>query len=165
MGRIRRKVFGHEPKRPAELVLSRCRQETGLHCWTSTKGALEIAVFLQRHPDQASTVTDDEANVRIAYRSWHPEEIKFTRKMDCENGTLESHDPKQPFKMLTGRVVAHSHRSEIVPDGVRVTRGPGGAKIEAVLTFDPSGPKVSETGTAEFSFSFPAGESVACLCC
>jgi hypothetical protein len=165
MGRIRRKFFGHEPMRAAERVLSSCKEETGLHCWISPKGALEIAVFLERHPELPSSGGSDDGKVRIAYRSWRPEEIEFTRRVDCENGVLESHDPQQPFKMLSGRVVAHSHRSDIVPGAVGVTRKPGGTKIEAVLTFDPSGPKMSDTGTAEFSFSFPEGKSVACPCC
>jgi hypothetical protein len=162
---LRRKFFGWEPKRKYERALSSCEEEIGIQCWSSTKGALELAVFLQRHTDADLPLPGDEANVRIACRSWHPVEFMVTREFECEGGTVADHDPEQIFRLIAGRVIGRRHRSYFVGDGVRVTRSEGGAKVEAVLKFVPPDPVLSDTGTAEFSLSFPGGGSFKCLCC
>jgi hypothetical protein len=160
---LRRKVFGWAPKNDSERVLSSCdSEEIGIECRTLHKGAIELAVFLQHHTDANEPLPADEANVRIACRSWSPAEFNVTRDLECEGGTLAPYDSKKEFKLIAGRVAARRYRSYLVGDGVRVTREPSGAKIGAVLNFVPPDQALS---TAAFSLSFPSGGPFKCLCC
>lgn len=168
MGRIWKKVSGEEPKEPADRVLENCGVGPGIRCWSSWAGALELAIYLQRHAEDDTEdgrpTKDENAKIRIAYRSFHPEPVRFTRKYEINGGSLASHDALKLFNAAPGRTIGQRSMTARIPDAVSVRRGPNGSQIEAEIVFVDGGLQPSGETHAQLSLLFPDGE-LKCFCC
>ena len=164
MGRIWRNFSGDEPKVPADLVLESCGGD-GIHCWDSTSGALEMAMFLQPHLENGQQLPAGRARVRFAYRSFHPEPVEFTRRLTCSGGTLAPHEEEKMFTLMSGRLAGKRHRTAFVPDAVEVTRGSAGVQVDAHVTFASPRLQLDNDGHEPFSVDFPEGQGFDCCCC
>lgn len=156
--------LGGKSMTPAERVLDRCRH-VSVYCWSSTVGALEMALFLELHSDPGGAEAPFRAKAMIAYRSFHPELIEFTWEVLCHGGQVDAHDVDAPHHIMTGRTAAEACRSNVLPCAVGVERGPDGAQVEAHIQFHQKGPQVSDGGIEIFSVAFPSGEDLQCPCC
>jgi hypothetical protein len=166
--KIWKKVTGARPQEPAEVVLAACRGSSnhGLHCRSVGGGAVELAVFLQNpkdHPEEGD-IPADSARVKIAYRSYHPKPFRFTRRYECKGGTIDAHDHEEEFEVAAGKTEGWPFRTEVVPDGVKVERGSGGAQVLAEVDF-VGGRRLDRDGPVHFTVSFPAGRELECACC
>lgn len=153
------------PQTPAERVLSRCKKMESVDCWSSPSGALQVAVFLEQHADEHGDAVGGRAKVRVAYRTFHPQPVAFTRSVGCVGGTVGSHDPGTQLEMMAGRNGARRYRTGIVPDVVDVERGSNGTQVDAQITFAPTMLQLAGEGNAHFSVVFPDGEAPECSCC
>ena len=160
MGKIMRAVLGEEPKKPAERVLERCGRSAAIDCWTSPAGALAMAVYLERH---GAELAEGAARIRIAYTSFHPEPITFTRGYECEGGRLEDHDRSKEWKIPAGRTEGRRWRTARVPGGVAVEREAEETQIEAEIAFVGEGLQPIPGGVAGFSVLFEGDPD--CSCC
>jgi hypothetical protein len=163
MTKIWRKISGDEPQSPADRVFTRCKWEN-VECWVSPAGALEVAVFLEKHVVDGAT-SEAQANVRVAYRSFHPKPVRFTRDVSCSGGTVDEHDKTVKLTMLPGRNEGKRYRTGIVPDAVGVTRGASGAQVNAHIVFARSRTQPDVKGEETFSVVFPDDGTSKCPCC
>jgi hypothetical protein len=162
MGKISRVVLGDELKRPAERVLQRCGKRPEIDCWTSPAGALVLAVYLERHHTDDESLDEKAARVRIAYTSFHPEAIEFTRSYASEGGTMEAHDTKKVFKIAAGRTEGRVMTARI-PGFVGVKREADECQIEAEIAFASGGLQPTPAGSVPFSVLFEGTPD--CSCC
>jgi hypothetical protein len=163
MGKISRAMLGDEQPSPAERVLKRCGKRPGIDCWTSPAGALVMAVYLERHSTDGHPLDDKTAKLRIAYTSFHPEAIKFTRSYDCEGGSIENHDSTKVFKIAAGQSEGRRWRTARVPSVVEVERDADDSQIEAEISFVSGGLQPTPGGIAQFSIQFEGAPD--CSCC
>jgi hypothetical protein len=154
-----------DPQEPPDRVLSRCRDES-VHCWNSGPGAIKLALFLQNHSDEATQTGErDRAAVRFAYRSFHPDPVRFTRSVKVKGGEADRHDPDEEFELLAGRTARRRYRTAILPDSVGVTRGPYGAQVTATTELGQDDGHGSFHAEPRLSVSFPEGGRRKCPCC
>lgn len=163
MGKITRAVLGEEQKTSAERVLERCGKRSGIDCWTSPAGALVMAVYLERHSTDETPLDDKTATLRIAYTSFHPESIEFTRRYECEGGSVENHDTNKVFKIAAGRSEGRRWRTARVPSVIQVKRDADESQIEAEISFAKGGLQPTPGGIAKFSVLFEGAPD--CSCC
>jgi len=163
MGKISRALLGDEPKSSAERVIERCGKRPEVDCWTSPAGALVMAVYLERHGADSSPPEEKNATLRIAYTSFHPEAIRFTRSYECEGGHVEAHDTTKVFKIGAGRTEGRRWRTTRVPSFVKVERDADQCQIEAEIAFVSGGLQPVPGGTAQFSVQFEGEPD--CSCC
>lgn len=167
--KVWRKAVGAHKQDPAEVVLSRCGDDSypGLHCWRSDSGAVELAVFLESpagHSEGAAR-SPEQARVKLAYRSYHPKPFTFTRSYECVGGKIAEHDPAEKFEIVAGKTEGRAFRTEVVPDGVTVDRGANGAQIKAALDFGKGKPALNGDDPVKLAVSFPSGRTLRCACC
>jgi hypothetical protein len=163
MGKILRAVFGEEPKGPAERVLERCGRRPTIDCWTSPAGALVMAVYLEQHGTDGKSPDDKTAKLRIAYTSFHPEAISFTRSYECEGGSVERHDTTKVFKIAAGRTEGRRWRTARVPSLIEVERDADESQIEAEIAFISGSLQPTPGGITQFSVLFEGAAD--CSCC
>lgn len=148
---------------PAERVLERCEWDS-VNCWHSPGRETHIAVFLQRHPDQEKG-GEESVKVKIAYKTFHPASVPFKRRYECFGGSLEEHDDSEGFQLMAGGQSGKQMRSALVPDGVRVERGPNGAEVNAEITFGETDLPLGKSNPVKFSVAYSEGEELVCSCC
>jgi hypothetical protein len=165
MRNIWRKLTGEEPQNSAERVLSRCKQRDSVDCWSSPSGALQMAVFLEQHSDEHGDPVGKRAKVRVAYRTFHPRPVLFTRSVECIGGTVDDYDPAMQLEMMAGRNGARRYRTGIVPNVVNVERGANGAQIDTQIMFAQTNLQLDGNGETCLSVVFPNGEAPECSCC
>jgi hypothetical protein len=159
------RILHADPQEPPELVLSRCRYDS-VHCWSSGPGAVKIALYLQHASHDGQPIDDaDSASARFAYRSFHPEPIRFTRSVRVEGGQVDRHDPEKAFELPAGRTTNQRYRTARLPDAIGVTRGPNGAQVTADIELGQADAHDSFHAEASLSVSFPEGGPPKCPCC
>jgi len=155
------KLIHAEPQTPAQRVLSRCRNDT-VDCWRSDDHNVRLAVFLQSHGSQDKPIPAGTARVAIAYESYHPAPIQFTREMRIAGGSLGHYNPGEILELAAGRNRGRNYRSAILPQWVAVHRqATGVAKIDANLSI-VKGPQAQPF---PLSVTFPEKDPLPCSCC
>lgn len=158
------RVLHADPQEPAERVLSRCGDDS-VHCWSSGPGAIKVALYLQHQSHAKQAGEDDRAMARFAYRSFHPDPVRFTRVIKVKGGEADSHDPDEEFELIAGRTNRRQYRTAVLPDAVGITRSPNGAQVTAVTELGQEDAHGSFHAEPSFSVSFPEGGQPKCPCC
>jgi hypothetical protein len=159
------KLLGGEPQTRSQTVLSRCKKGT-VDCWRSNDHHIRVAVFLQSHSDGSGAQPPGYAKVCIAYESYHPAPMKFTRTLAVAGGLLGKYDSAEELQLPAGRNRGRNYRSEILPQWVPVQRQLAGvAKIDALIDVVNTPPALSGGSPFELSVTFPDQDPVACSCC
>jgi hypothetical protein len=123
-----------------------------------------MAVFLEQHAEEHGSHGDKQAKVRVAYRTFHPQPVQYTRSVECVGGTVGDHDPVKKLAMMAGRSGARRYRTGIVPDAVSV-EGLSGTQVNAKIAFARTRLQLDGEGEAQFSVVFPEDEDLECSCC
>lgn len=159
------KILGAEPRSRAQTVLSRCQKVETVDCWRSDDHNVRLGVFLQSHMSDSDPGGPDSAKVCIAYESYHPAPMLFTRRLHVSGGSLADYDPEEVLELAAGRNRGRNYRSGILPQWVRVERQPEGvATIDAHVAVVENSPAL---GGAPFALSvtFPEEKPLTCSCC
>jgi hypothetical protein len=158
------KILHAEPEEPAARVLSRCSRDT-VDCWHSDNHHVKLALFLQTHGPGEAPAPPGEAKVCIAYESYHPAPLRFTRELRATGGTLDPHNPGEVLELAAGRNRGRNYRSAILPQWVAVQRQPEGvAKIDAHIEVLNGSPAL-DAEPFPLSVTFPEKDPVPCSCC
>jgi hypothetical protein len=157
------KVVGVEPSTRAQKVLSRCDSST-VDCWRSANRYLRLAAFLRFHGEHGDPDAAGHAKLCIAYESYHPAPMRFTRRLRVVGGALGSYDPDEVLEIPAGRNQGRTSRSEVLPQWVGVQRQrEGGAQIAADVDVVANSPAFDDEPFA-LSITFPEGVPP-CSCC
>jgi hypothetical protein len=158
------KALHAEPQTPAQRVLSRCRQDT-VDCWRSDNYNVKLALFLQSHGSDGNPAPAGAGKVCIAYESYHPAPLQFTRELRIAGGSLAEHDPDEVLELAAGRNRGRNYRSAVLPQWVAVKRDAGGvAKIDADIGVVGGSPAL-DAEPFSLSVTFPEKDPMQCSCC
>jgi hypothetical protein len=134
-------------------------------CWMDPATGVEMAFFLQQHGDpETGEIPLDRADVRIAYRTFHPTPIEFTRSVRARGGSLEDYDPGQVLELPSGRTEGKPYRDSVLPEAVSLKRNGDGALVDAHVDFVAT-IHIGEMRDPAFTVEFRSDDKPSCPCC